>query len=51
MRACAGIALCALLAGCATPRAHAGIHVTSNGVRVVPSLSTSIAGVGVTVSE
>ncbi len=42
---------CAALVGCSHPRAHAGAHVTPDGVRVVPSVSTSIAGIGVTVSE
>ena len=31
--------------------ALAGVHVTPGGVNVVPSLSTSIAGLGVTVSQ
>ena len=39
------------LSACSKPRAHAGVHVTSDGVRVVPSVSTSIAGIGVTVSQ
>ncbi len=41
----------ALVAGCSRPRAHAGVHVTPDGVRVVPSVSTSIAGIGLTLSE
>lgn len=45
------ICLCLLFAGCAQPRAHAGVHITPDGVRVVPSVSTSIAGIGLTVSE
>ncbi|MCB2115306.1 MAG: hypothetical protein KDE00_03165 [Rhodobacteraceae bacterium] len=39
------------LAGCSQPRAHAGVHLTPDGVRVVPSVSTSIAGIGLTLSE
>ena len=38
------------LAACSQPRAHAGIRITPSGVKVVPSLSTSVAGVGVSVS-
>lgn len=51
MRRAAAMALCIAVAACAEPRAHAGVHITPNGVRVVPSVSTSIAGIGVTVSE
>lgn len=41
----------ALAAGCSKPRAHAGVRVTPDGVRVIPSMSTSIAGIGLTLSE
>ncbi|WP_413872757.1 hypothetical protein [Albidovulum sp.] len=51
MRTLALLGLCLLVSGCAQPRAHAGIHITPNGLRVVPSVSSSIAGIGVTVSE
>lgn len=51
MRAAGLLGLCLLVAGCAQPRAHAGVHITPDGVRVVPSVSTSIAGIGVTVSD
>ncbi|MCB2109497.1 MAG: hypothetical protein H6895_03775 [Defluviimonas sp.] len=51
MRVAGALALILGLAACAQPRAHAGVHLTPSGVRVVPSLSTSIAGVGVTVSQ
>ena len=40
-----------LLSACSWPRAHANVHVTPNGVRVHPALSTSIGGVGVTVTQ
>lgn len=43
-------ALC-LLAACSQPRAHAALRVTDRGVRVTPSMSTSIAGIGVSVSQ
>ena len=39
------------LAACSQPRAHAGIRVTPNGVTVVPALSTSIGGIGVSVTQ
>ncbi|WP_347312197.1 hypothetical protein [Defluviimonas sp. SAOS-178_SWC] len=51
MKAAGLMIACAALLGCSQPRAHAGVHVTPKGVRVVPSVSTSIAGLGVTVSE
>ncbi|MFO1174588.1 MAG: hypothetical protein U1E48_05200 [Paracoccaceae bacterium] len=38
------------LSACSWPRANANVHVTPNGVRVVPSLHTTFAGVGVNVS-
>jgi len=43
-------ALC-LLAACTQPRAHAALRLTDGGVRVTPTLSTSIAGIGVSVSQ
>lgn len=46
----AALALGLLAAGCSQPRAHAGVHITPDGVRVVPSVSTTLAGIGVTVS-
>jgi hypothetical protein len=44
-------AICMAAAGCGQPRAHAGVHITPDGARLVPSASTPIAGIGVTVSE
>lgn len=41
----------ALLGACSPPRPHANVRLTPEGVKVRPSLSTSIAGVGVTVSQ
>lgn len=40
-----------LLAACSSPRAHANVRLTPNGVRVVPSLSTTVGGLGVTLSQ
>ncbi len=51
MRVAGLLGLCLLVVGCTQPRAHAGVHITPDGVRVVPSVSTSIAGIGVTVSD
>ncbi|MBS0564561.1 MAG: hypothetical protein JSR87_08845 [Proteobacteria bacterium] len=45
------ILMLVLMAGCSFPRAHANVHLTPAGVKVRPSLSTSIAGVGVSVSQ
>jgi hypothetical protein len=45
------LALTGLLSACSQPRAHVGARVTPDGVRATPSLSTSIAGVGLTVSQ
>lgn len=45
------LCLCLMVSGCTQPRAHAGIYITPDGVRVAPSVSTSIAGIGVTVSD
>lgn len=42
---------CLTLAACSQPRAHAALRVTPDGVRVAPSLSTSIAGIGLSVSQ
>lgn len=39
------------LVACSQPRAHAALRVTDGGVKVRPSLSTSIAGIGVSVSQ
>lgn len=44
-------ALSLVLAACTQPRAHAALRVTDEGVKVRPSLSTSIAGVGLSVSQ
>lgn len=41
----------ALLAACSWPRAHANVRLTPDGVKVRPALSTSIGGIGVTVSQ
>lgn len=43
--------LCLLLAACTQPRAHTALRVTPDGVRVAPSLSTTIAGIGISVSQ
>ncbi len=51
MRLAAIMARCTAVAGCSRPRAHAGVHITPDGIRLLPSVSTSIAGIGVTVSE
>lgn len=48
---CALLALTALLSACSQPRAHVGARVTPDGVRATPSLSTTIAGIGLTVSQ
>jgi len=45
------IAAVTLVAACSWPRAHANVRVTPNGVTVVPSLYTSVGGVGVSVSQ
>ena len=42
---------CLMLAACSQPRAHAALRVTPDGVRIVPSLSTTIAWLGVSVSQ
>lgn len=47
---CLAAALCVLLAACTQPRPHAALRVTDGGVKVRPSLSTSIAGIGLSVS-
>ncbi len=46
---CLMIAL-GFLTACTQPRAHVGARATSNGVKVTPSISTSIAGIGLTVT-
>jgi hypothetical protein len=43
--------LCLTLAACTQPRAHAALHVGGGKVRVAPSLSTTIAGIGLSVSQ
>ena len=45
------LAMTALLSACSQPRAHVGARITPDGVRATPSLSTSIAGIGLTVSQ
>jgi len=42
--------LCLTLAACTQPRAHAALQVGGGKVRVAPSLSTTIAGIGLSVS-
>ena len=39
------------LSACSYPRAHARVRVTPDGVRVAPSLSTTIGGLGVSISQ
>ena len=39
------------LAGCSWPRAHANVRLTPDGATVTPSLSTSIGGIGVSLSQ
>ncbi|WP_291337538.1 hypothetical protein [Albidovulum sp.] len=51
MRVAAIVGLCLLVAGCSQPRGHAALRLTPDGVRVTPSISTSIAGIGVSVSQ
>ncbi len=41
----------AVTAACSDPSLNAAMRVTPDGVRVSPSVSTSIAGVGVAVSR
>lgn len=40
-----------LVAACSSPRAHANLRLTPNGVTVVPSLATTVGGIGVTLSQ
>jgi hypothetical protein len=42
--------VCLSVCACSQPRAGAGVRITPDGVRLVPSLSTTIAGIGVSVS-
>lgn len=39
-----------LLTACTQPRANIGARATPDGVKVTPSISTSIAGIGLTVT-
>lgn len=39
------------LAACSWPRAHANVRLTQGGATVTPTLSTSIAGIGVNISQ
>lgn len=48
---CLILAVSAALCACSQPRAHASIRLTPNGVRVAPALSTTIGGIGVSVSQ
>ncbi|MEI4487997.1 hypothetical protein V8J36_17520 [Frigidibacter sp. MR17.14] len=51
VRAAALLALVAALAACSgPPRPQANVHVTPSGVRVNPSVSGSLAGIGIRVS-
>ena len=45
------ILLILTLSACSWPRAHANVRLTPDGAKVTPSLSTSIAGIGLTVSQ
>ena len=45
------IAILAMLCACSWPRAHANVRLTPDGATVTPSLSTSIAGIGVSLSQ
>jgi hypothetical protein len=45
------VAAVTLVAACSYPRAHANVRLTPNGVTVVPSLTTSLGGIGVSVSQ
>lgn len=45
------IACVATLAACSWPRAHANVRLTQGGATITPSLSTSIAGIGVSISQ
>jgi hypothetical protein len=38
------------LTACTQPRANIGARATPDGVKVTPSISTSIAGIGLTVT-
>lgn len=40
-----------VLASCSQPRAHAHVRLTPDGPRVAPSVSTSILGLGLTVTK
>lgn len=41
----------ALLGACSWPRAHANVRLTPDGATVTPSLSTTIGGIGVNISQ
>jgi uncharacterized lipoprotein len=41
----------ALLSACSPPRTHAKVRLTPDGAKVSPGVSTSILGIGLTVTE
>lgn len=45
------VAASLLLSACSWPRAHANVRLTPDGATVTPSLSTSIGGIGVSISQ
>lgn len=51
MKIAVAVALMLALAACAgPPRPNANVHVTPSGVRVAPSITGTLAGIGVRVS-
>lgn len=51
LRGLALVAATALLAACSWPRARANVRLTPDGATVTPSLSTTIGGIGVNISQ
>ncbi|PPB80534.1 hypothetical protein LV82_01883 [Albidovulum inexpectatum] len=51
MKATVAALVLLFLASCSQPRAHAHVRVTPDGPRVAPSVSTSILGIGLTVTR
>lgn len=51
LRRLALILLVPALAACSWPRAHASVRLTGDGATVTPSLSTTIAAIGVNISQ
>jgi hypothetical protein len=45
------ILLVPALSACSWPRAHANVRLSPDGATVTPSLSTSVAGIGVNISQ